>query len=202
MKRASFVTCVNNEEIYKENVLKSTESYVDRIEYIKVNNPPSASIGLNEGLRKATEDIVVCCHQDIFFLDNWLDKMFKQLAMIPRWGVCGCAGTTDKGLGVGTHSGLKMGEKPVKVQTVDGSLVILNKKNNLFFDEGLLFFHMYDVDIALQAMERGLNTYVIYAPILHNTKGASGEGIVESIRYVQVKWKPKVEVIYTTVGTL
>lgn len=202
MKRASFVTCVNNEVVYRENVLKSTEPYADRIEYIRIDNPPSASRGLNKGLRKATEDIIVCCHQDIFFLDNWLDKMFEQLELLSKCGVCGCAGSTDNGLRVGTHSGLKMGKKPIKVQTLDGSLLILNKKDNLFFDEGLLFFHMYDVDIALQAMDRGLNNYVIYAPILHNTKGTSGVGIVESIRYVQEKWKPKVEVIYTTVGTL
>lgn len=200
MNRATFVTCVNHEEIYRANVLKSTESYADKIEYIRINNPPSGSRGLNEGLRKASSNIVVCCHQDIFFLGEWLDEMFGQLAIIPKWGVCGCAGTTDTRQMFGTHSGLGMGKTAVKVQTLDCSLVILNKNNNLFFDEGLPFFHMYGEDICLQANERGLGVYVIPLPIIHNTKGTSGGGFVESVKYMEKKWKQKVGTIYTTLG--
>ena len=200
MREASFVTCVNHYDIYTANVIKSTEAYADRIDYIVIESPASGSLGLNEGIRKAKEDIIVCCHQDIFFLDNWLDKMFAQLDMLPKWGACGCAGAMDNGQMVGCHSGLGMREEAIAVQTLDGSLIILDKQNNLLFDENLRYFHMYDVDIALQANDKGLGAYVIYAPIIHNTKWTSGSGFGESGDYIKQKWNYKVGTVYTTVG--
>lgn len=202
IEEVSFVTCVNHYDIYTTNVIKSTEAYADRIDYVVIQSPDSASVGLNEGIEKAKEDIVVCCHQDIFFLNDWLNKMFEQLGMLPEWGVCGCAGTMEGGQMVGCHSGLGMPSYPVPVQTLDCSLIVLSKCNGLHFDEGLLFFHMYGEDIALQANERGLGVYAIHAPVVHNTKWTSGAGFLESVEYIQKKWKQKRGAVYTTVGTL
>lgn len=200
-KRVGFVTCVNNHDVYTHNVIASTKSYSDEIEYIVIENPPCASVGLNEGIRKISEDIIVCCHQDIFFLgDNWIDKMFEQLNRIPKWGVCGCAGTLVGGDLVGCCGGLGMGKIPITVQTLDCSLLILDRHNKLFFDENLQYFHMYGEDIALQANEKGLGAYVIYAPIIHNSKHTSRSGFKESYEYMRQKWRSKVETIYTTVG--
>ena len=201
VRRASFVTCVNDDDVYRNDVLKTTEGYADRIEYIRVDNPVSAPVGLNEGIRKASENIVVCCHQDIYFLNNWLDKMFEQLDTIPKWGVCGLAGAKDDGSPIGCHSGLGMEHHPIRVQTLDCSLIIVDKRNVLRFDENLEFFHMYGEDIALQANDVGLGAYVIYAPIIHHSKWAHPQGFRECVEYIQRKWRGKVAVIHTTVGT-
>ena len=113
----------------------------------------------------------------------------------------GCAGTVEGAPSIGCHSGLTMGPTPVKVQTVDGSLIILSKKNGLVFDERLRYFHMYDADISLQANERMLGTYVICAPLVHNTHWTAGVGLHESVQYLKEKWHSKVDTFYTTIGT-
>lgn len=201
-ERVSIVSCVNSFDSYEVNVKESTKRYADEIDYVAVVTPPSAAAGLNAGLKRAKHDIVVCCHQDVYFLtDNWIDQMFCQLEKVSIWGVVGCAGTVRGAPSIGCHSGLTMGATPVKVQTVDGSLIILDKRNGLVFDECLCYFHMYDVDISLQANERGLGTYVIYAPLIHNTQWSAGVGLNESVQYLKWKWHSKVDTFYTTIGT-
>lgn len=200
-ERVSIVSCVNSFDCYISNVKESTKRYADEIDYVVVETPPSAAVGLNSGLKRAKRDIVVCCHQDIFFLtDNWIDQMFSQLENVLVWGVVGCAGTAEGNPSIGCHSGLTMGTTPVKVQTVDGSLIVLNKENGLLFDERLRYFHMYDVDISLQANEKGLGTYVICAPLIHNTHWSAGAGLHESVQYLKHKWQGKVNTFYTTIG--
>lgn len=223
----SIVTLVNRPEIYEENVLRSTLKEKDNIEYIKIDNAVSAASGLNSGLENATNDIVICCHQDIWFREGWyerLDIILKKLSnfglgcledddglnddgLINIWGVLGMAGTTFNNIMVGTHSGLGMIDNRdiIRVQTLDGSCLILKKsvckEYDLKFDENLIWFHFYCVDIALQANEKGLGAYVINVPIDHRTKWTSGGGFQESSQYISKKWAKKFRRICTTVGT-
>lgn len=205
--KISIITLVNNSNIYEENVMKSTSTKKDNIEYIKIYNPSSASKGLNIGIDTATNDILIACHQDVYFLDRWYEILQELLddkinKINNNWGVCGMAGTTFDGKMVGTHSGLNMsGNIIIPVQTLDCSCLVLKKSNNLRFDENLKYFHMYGEDIALQANDKGLDAYVIDVPINHRTNWTAGSGFVESGDYIGRKWHHKFGIIYTTVGT-
>lgn len=225
--KISMVTLVNRPDIYQENVLMSTLEDKNKIEYVRIENADSAASGLNKGLEKATNDLVICCHQDIWFKEGWFQKLeivLKKLSnfgfgsglndsdddsdgLINIWGVLGMAGTTFDNIMVGTHSGLGMIDKKdiIRVQTLDGSCLILKKsvckEYELKFDENLAWFHFYCVDIALQANDKRLGAYVISVPIDHRTKWTSGEGFQESSQYISKKWAKKFGKICTTVGT-
>lgn len=220
----SILTLVNHYEIYNENVIDSTlkENSEGKVEYIVVDNPPYASKGINEGIKEVKNDLILYCHQDISFKEGWYEKLLEHIETLEkrdkfrlhkRWGVLGFAGTTDipmentdRGIMVGTHSGLGMDDRDIiKVQTLDCSILIFKKSTfnrfNLKFDENLKYFHAYGEDICLQAISLGLGVYVINVPVIHNCKWTSGKGINESFRYLRRKWDHRFQRIYTTVGT-
>lgn len=208
----SIVSLVNKPEVYDACTISSTSSLKEIIEYIPIYNPNSGSTGLNRGFDEAKNDLVICCHQDIYYMDGWFDKLNKCLSMIEKdkgkWGVCGMAGTTFQGLWMGSHVkdvGLSMyGHEIHPVQTLDCSTLILSKdtcKNNeLRFDENLKYFHMYGEDICLQANDKGLGVYVINVPIDHRSSWAPHSGFYESRDYMIQKWRPKFKAINTTCG--
>ncbi|MDD3474296.1 MAG: glycosyltransferase [Candidatus Dojkabacteria bacterium] len=205
----TFVVTLKDEKIYNENIIESTKKYKDKIEYITLYNNYSASTSLNTGLELTSNNTVVLCHQDIYFLDNWYEILKGHLEYLNKnklkWGICGFAGSTLEGKMVGTHSGLSMNNKDIiPVQTLDGSVLILQKsickENELKFDEKLRYFHMYDIDICLQSHEKGLDVYCLNVPIEHRSYRTTGGWFKESLDYVQEKWKYKVGIINSTVG--
>lgn len=203
----TIVTLVRNPEIYKENVIESTSKYKNKIEYITLYHNSSASNSLNTGVVMASNDIILTCHQDIYFKEGWYESLKKQLdnlrSIKNNWGVCGFAGATAEGKSVGTHSGLGMENKEIiPVQTLDGSILILQKHNNLIFDEKLKHFHMYDIDVCLQSHEKNLGVYCINVPIEHRCKWTAGEGFQESAIYTKNKWQYKVGLINSTLGCI
>lgn len=216
-RKLSFVTMVNKNELYKENVITSTLDYKNFIEYITVKNSESGSTGLNAGIKKASNDIILCCHQDVHFNKGWYEKLNEYLDKLndnvkyKTWGVLGFAGSTNDGVSVGTHSGLGMLYNSNKleiipVQTLDESILILKKSDNLKFDEKLIYFHMYGTDIALQSHNKNLGVYVINVSIEHRTKWTAGKGLGESENYIKKKWINKLlnkyNSIHTTVGII
>ncbi len=209
----SLVTLINNYDTYLENVVKSVHGEINKynVELSLINDSKSASEGLNRGIKKAKCDLVLCCHQDVKFLDGWYDKLMRHVNMLDKdnnvFGVCGTAGTTFGGRMVGTHSGLSMDNlDSIQVQTLDCCTLLFRKsvfeKYKMKFDENLIYYHMYGEDISLQSYDKGIGVYALDVPIQHNTKWTSGKGFVESTHYMRDKWKNKFPVIHTTVGDI
>lgn len=214
----SFVTCVNNWETYNSHIIKSLEGEYDTITSF---DPPSAAKGLNEGIRKAENDLIVCIHQDVFLSEGFVDRLFTELEKIPKWGALGLAGKGFQGeplLGAVNNIDwtrtrmLKMmkgteAEKrdysqfywePSVAQTIDCLCVIIDRRNGIWFDEGFTGFHLYGEDFALQAIDRGLGVYVIFNPVFHDYKGLNKYGWAEARKRIANKWHHKYEKIYTT----
>lgn len=141
----------------------------------KVNNgEKSLSQVYNEIINESKNDIVVLCHDDIYFdTNNWASKLVKQFDKNPEFGILGMAGTTHmpksgmwwedrtKMFGIVNHEneGKKwesrysesLGNDIKEVVTVDGVFIALNKqkiKSN--FDETVDGFHMYDVNFCFK----------------------------------------------------
>lgn len=198
------IVTVRGEDVFEQCLLASVKDELSRIELITVRESKSQANSLNMGIEAARANLIVCPHADVFFKEGWLQRLQKIVETAPEsWGVLGAAGTAFGGTMYGTHSGLGMveGHQHETVQTLDGSLLILRKSSGLRFDEGLDRFHMYDIDVCLQAWERGLKVFVINLPIEHRTKWTAGGGFGEGVEYVKRKWKARVPVIYSTVGT-
>jgi hypothetical protein len=137
----------------------------------KVNNgEKNLSEVYNEIISESNFNIIVLCHDDIYFdTNNWASKLVKQFDKNPDYGIFGMAGTTEmpksgmwwedrsKMYGIVNHEseGKKweskysdsLGNDIKEVVVVDGVFIAINKqkiKSN--FDETVSGFHMYDVN--------------------------------------------------------
>ena len=141
----------------------------------KVNNgEKNLSQIYNEIISESNFDIIVLCHDDIYFdTNNWASKLVKQFDKNSDYGIFGMAGTTEmpksgmwwedrsKMYGIVNHEseGKKweskysdsLGNDIKEVVVVDGVFIAINKqkiKSN--FDETVSGFHMYDVNFCFK----------------------------------------------------
>ena len=139
----------------------------------------------NEIIGESDNDIIVLCHDDIYFdTNNWSGKLVKLFDKNPEYGILGMAGTTHmpisgtwwddrtKMYGIVNHeNGGKKWEsrysnsfensiKPVVI--VDGVFIAIHKKRiKELFDETVDGFHMYDVNFCFKNFLSDVNIGVL-----------------------------------------
>ena len=172
-----------------------------KIEVIeKINNgEKSLSQVYNEILEEAKTDIVVLCHDDIYFdTTSWYYKL-KTHFENSEYGILGVAGTTEmptsgqwwetrrKMIGIVNHeSGGKkwtskysedLGKSIRETVIVDGVFIALSKsriKHN--FDEEFKGFHFYDIGFCFKNQIEGVKVGVISnIRITHKSIGQTNE---------------------------
>jgi glycosyltransferase involved in cell wall biosynthesis len=151
-------------------------------------------------LEQATNDIVVLCHDDIYFdSKNWGSKILKHFKRSPEYGILGLAGSTQlpesakwwedfskmKGIVNHEHEGKKweskysasLGNQIDDVVLVDGLFVVLNKKNiKQTFNEEIKGFHFYDVDFSFRNYIEDVKIGVIYdVRVTHKSIGQTND---------------------------
>jgi glycosyltransferase involved in cell wall biosynthesis len=151
-------------------------------------------------LEQATNDIVVLCHDDIYFdSKNWGSKILKHFKRSPEYGILGLAGSTQlpesakwwedfskmKGIVNHEHEGKKweskysssLGNQIDDVVLVDGLFIVLNKKNvKQTFNEEIKGFHFYDVDFSFRNFIEDVKIGVIYdVRVTHKSIGQTNE---------------------------
>jgi hypothetical protein len=177
----TFVTTCNNRSILKQNLLESSCVHDRRVDQIIIQEGyASAALAYNDAIDKATTDVIVFAHQDVYFPESWLADLDHALSRLadtdPHWGALGCYGIRRSGEGFGyLHSeghGI-LGEQfdaPIPIDTLDEFVLILRKSSGLRFDATLPHFHFYGTDICLAAHKQGLRCYAISAFCVHNTQ--------------------------------
>ena len=151
-------------------------------------------------LEQATNDIVVLCHDDIYFdSKNWGSKILKHFKRSPEYGILGLAGSTQlpesakwwedfskmKGIVNHEHEGKKweskysasLGNQIDDVVLVDGLFVVLNKKNiKQTFNEEIKGFHFYDVDFSFRNFIEDVKIGVMYdVRVTHKSIGQTND---------------------------
>ena len=151
-------------------------------------------------LEQATNDIVVLCHDDIYFdSKNWGSKILNHFKRNPDYGVLGLAGSTQlpssakwwedfskmKGIVNHEHGGKKweskysasLGNQIDDVVLVDGLFIVLNKSNiKQTFNEEIKGFHFYDVDFSFRNFIEDVKIGVIYdVRVTHKSIGETNE---------------------------
>jgi len=178
-KPITFVVATNNREILEKNLLASPclrNPHAHQI--ILQENFRSAATAYNDGIDNSLNDLIVFCHQDMFFPPNWISQLESTIQRLEQkdsdWGVLGCFGVTrdgqkhgyvySSGLGIiGQHS------EPVEVQTLDEIVLVFKKSSGLRFDSALRHFHLYGTDICLRAATLGRKNYAVSVFCIHNT---------------------------------
>jgi glycosyltransferase involved in cell wall biosynthesis len=168
-------------------MLKKT-SGIPNPEVIAIENNGEYSLTetYNKILGQSKNDIVILCHDDIYFdSKNWGQKILNHFKRNPDYGILGLAGTTImpksgrwwddpskmKGIVNHEHEGKKweskysnnMGNQLDGVVLVDGLFIVLNKKNiNQTFNEEISGFHFYDVDFSFRNFIEDVKIGVMY----------------------------------------
>ena len=173
----------------------------------------------NMALEKSTNDILILCHDDIYFEKNyWGQKILKHFEKNPDYGILGVAGSTNlpksgtwwqdrtKMRGIVNHesNGKKweskysnnLGNKLDDVVLVDGLFIVLNKKNiKTNFDESVTGFHFYDVDFSFRNFIEGVKIGVLYdVRITHKSIGMTNDSWEKNRRDFSQKYKDQLPV--------
>lgn len=172
-----------------------------KVRIIEKVNPNGRSLTevYNEILEESQTDIVVLCHDDIYFekngWGNYLINHFKK----SDYGVLGVAGSTyipksgmwweDRRKMVGIvnheHEGKKweskysnsLGKSIQPTVIVDGLFIVIHKQRiKHTFDENVKGFHMYDVDFCFKNFLDDVKVGVIYdVRVTHKSIGMTNE---------------------------
>jgi pyruvyltransferase len=183
------------------DLLKKT-SGIKSIEILPFENNGEYSLTqiYNTALEKSSNDIIVLCHDDIYFdTNNWGNKLLKHLKRNPEYGIIGAAGSKflpesgrwweiqSEMFGIVNHEsqGKKWtsryseskGNKLDDTIVVDGLFICINKKNIVSkFDETIKGFHFYDVDFCFNNFLRGVKIGVFYdIRITHKSIGITND---------------------------
>jgi hypothetical protein len=153
-----------------------------------INNGESLTSAYNRGLKQATNDIVVFCHDDLIIeTKQWGNKLLKMFEKNPQYGILGVAGTKfmstsgrwwEKqkqmyGRVAHTHEGKTwlstysedLNQEIEEAVTVDGVFFVIDKtKIKKPFNEEVVGFHFYDVTFCfenyLEGVKIGVTTVV------------------------------------------
>jgi hypothetical protein len=182
----------------------------------KVNNgEKNLSQVYNEIINESENDIIVLCHDDIYFdTKNWSSKLVRLFDKNPEYGILGMAGTTHmpisgmwwedrtKMYGIVNHESegkkweskysniFENSIKPVVI--VDGVFIAINKKRiKELFDESVEGFHLYDVNFCFKNFLLNVNIGVLTnIRITHKSIGMTNEQWEVNKNIFKEKYKP------------
>jgi hypothetical protein len=166
----------------------------------------SAADGLNAGLKKAKNEMVVCVHQDVYLPEGWVSWFWHQHDLARRSfgeiGVLGVFGASHDGSRTPKRSGhvvdrdrlLAQGKLPASVETLDELLLAVPADTPLRFDPAL-GFHFYGADLCLTARQQGLAAVAIDAICFHNSLSVDvPAAFYQSGAVFSRKWKERLPV--------
>lgn len=150
--------------------------YVDNSE----TNQFDAYTAIQRFFFEARGQYIILCHQDVLFDHDpraKLEQCITELESIdPHRGLLGNAGGVRLGKLVhrisDPHGGnLNSGNFPHRVQALDENFILLKRSSNPGVSRDLQGFHMYGLDLCLQAAIRGYHAYVVDFHLTHIGKG-------------------------------
>lgn len=202
MKWVSFITCVNDPELYDACVKQSLEAAerrdeIERIVIENASNRYSIPEALNRGMEQAQGEILVFCHQDVEFPEGWTDRLKEQIGRIeredPDWGVLGTYGVDFRNRHAGhiIDQGIRYQNAglPCPVQSLDEHCLIIKRGAGLRFDEAMGGYHFYGADLCLQALALGRKNYAIDACLHHHAAGKKLDAhFAQALDRLSAKW--------------
>jgi len=184
--RFSICTLVNDINMYKSMI----QSFInagfnkDICEYLYIDNTLSntadAYKGINFLLSSAKGNYIIICHQDIILKYDSIKKLedciFEIEHIDPKWALLGNAGGISlckRAVRITDPHGAdrRTSKFPVKVQSLDENFILIRKSANLKASEEINGFHLYGLDLCLQASLKGYSAYVIDFHLEHLSPG-------------------------------
>ena len=215
--RGFSIICVyNNRKKLNDYLIQSLSQQTVPFELLAVDNTggnlKSAARILNKTAREAKYEYLMFVHQDVAFDSSaWLDNVERDLGSLYRLGAAGVAGKSKKGMAASVRHGNppcfvgpERLHRPVRVQTLDGCLMIVPRKifDRIPFDETTVEgWYLYVVDYCLDLTHLGYRIYVLPHQIYHESTGPHYSIVyLKTLNNIINKHRDHIEVIYSTVG--
>jgi GT2 family glycosyltransferase len=173
-------------------------------------NRYSCAKALNLGRSRAPAELLVFCHEDVVFPEDWLERLLVEIARVEtvgaNWGVLGPMGRSGKRFfgharGPGGEAAF-YGPLPARVETLDELCLVVPGSLPLSFDETLGGYHLYGVDLCIQAAEAGHAAFAIDAPVRHDSMTRHRPPEYHRIkRRLQRKWRFRRRKVGSRIGT-
>lgn len=177
-KKICFITCVNDEDIYKESLLHINSLMIPtgfEIQMIQIKNAPSMTQGYNRAMSSSDAKYKVYLHQDVSIINkNFIEDVVALFNNHKEIGMMGVAGSADLPLNgiwweskqaYGTvydsHTGrMKLlrfndvHEAYSPVQCVDG-LILITQYDVAWREDIFTDWHFYDISQSMEFIRAG-----------------------------------------------
>jgi GT2 family glycosyltransferase len=201
------ISAVNDEQVLQSCLLNSP-GIQSAAEVLLQRGYESAADAYNDAIKRATTDLLVFVHQDVYLPEGWIDSVSRSLDALsredPNWGVVGVWGAVDEfthPVGYLWWTKDYGWEKPFEggkeVATLDEVVLIFRKSSGLSFDAQLPGFHLYGTDICYEARRRGRKCYAISAFCIHNTSsgGPLPWQFWKCYLFMRRKWREQLPIV-------
>lgn len=222
-QRLTFIVPVTRDEVLARNVLAS-KVYRDGFhQFIFQRGYTNVPKAYNDAVARAEGNILVFCHQDVFYPDAWEDAFLASLDAVetldPHWGVLGVAGVRLKRRWFGLRQGVEFlgnfstnvaggahvidhfrpRRYPQTVHTLDEFILVVHKRHAAF-DERVPNNHFYGADICLAQAAQGRHSYVVSAYMHHDSASKwVYADFYESAAYMYAKYRQQLPIATTCV---
>lgn len=220
----TIVCCVSDINVFNDCVVKSLKNLRDFLDFdllpiYNSNNIYTASIAGNIGLDISKNRYVIYVHQDIEFMpesgrqiSNLINSMDETRIVtgavgmtlrhtdISDWGFC----TENNKVGIVYDENEKIvwnGIESIEtVHSLDEILLIIDKNSGLRFDVALDGFHLYGLDICLQARSAGYEVAASRIDLKHYGKYSSSiyrdHSFIKRLIRIHKKWRLNFSELY------
>jgi len=214
MNELTICCAANDEHVLAANLAQSPVIRSGLVDLIIERGHGSAGSAYNAAIAKASSDVVVCTHQDVYLPAGWEQRLLDAIKDLElrgeRWAVLGVWGIQADGAFAGRvwcSGGNREYVRPfagqaVEVDSIDEIVIVINRKVGLRFDDALPGFHLYGTDIILQAQQIGHRAFVFDGPVVHNSRcnpQPLDRAFWNAYRYMQRKWASQVPLRTCTV---
>ncbi len=211
----SIIICSRNKELCVQLVANINQTIGIPFELEIVTNAESITQAYESGLKRSTKEFCLFLHEDVLFhTQDWGRSLLDHFKRDSSLGLIGLAGSkthtfvpsarwdcaeNDKVIRILQHKpggqtedqnqGFEAG-KLVEVAVIDGVFMALRKEAGAHFDQTLIGFHGYDLDLSLAVQEKGYRVVVIQDLVLeHFSLGNLQLGWLTALLQVHRKYK-------------
>ncbi len=228
MDLISIIICCRNVDIpndLKKNIKNTIGSGYELIVIDNSDNKYSIFSAYNEGLNRASGNILCYMHEDVFYHSkNWGKNVLEYFLDYPQVAMIGVAGThfLPKRPAAWWDTEMRSGHllqgemvdntyrrredvwqdykcSPTKVVSVDGLWMCFRREIFDYIqwdDTTFKGFHGYDTDICLQVWRAGFEVHVCWNILIeHKSTGVANEVFYKELDVLYEKWKDMLPVI-------
>lgn len=211
----SIVICSKNKDLCDQLVANINQTIGIPFDLVIITGAESITHAYESGLKKSSGEFCLFLHEDVLFhTKDWGRSLLDHFKRDSSLGLIGLAGSkthtfvtsawwdcseNDKVIRIIQHKpggqtedqnqGFKA-DKLEEVAVIDGVFMALRKEIGAHFDQTLIGFHGYDLDISLAVQEKGYKVAVIQdVAVEHFSLGNLHLGWLSALLHVHRKYK-------------